>query len=88
MEDGSFFRSDSLGSPSQTALVEVQKVLTNLAEVAADANLEVTKFTAIAKTLPSDARTAHDRLYRATDVYLKVSVSYYLKYAYYSCNIS
>lgn len=67
-------RSGSLGSPSQTALVKVSKLVDNyLAEIAPDANLEVNKFIAIAKTLPSDARTSHDGLYRATDVYLKVS---------------
>ena len=79
MEDGSLFGSDSLGSPSQTALVKVSKLVDNyLAEIAPDANLEVTKLIAIAKTLPSDARTSHDGLYRAIDVYLKVSVSYFL----------
>ncbi|XP_017230930.1 BTB/POZ domain-containing protein At5g48800 isoform X3 [Daucus carota subsp. sativus] len=72
MEDGSLFGSDSLGSPSQTALVKVSKLVDNyLAEIAPDANLEVTKLIAIAKTLPSDARTSHDGLYRAIDVYLK-----------------
>ncbi|KAL8102010.1 hypothetical protein AgCh_033787 [Apium graveolens] len=72
MEDGSLFGSDSLGSPSQTAFVKVSKLVDNyLAEIAPDANLEVTKFIAIAKTLPSEARTSHDGLYRAIDVYLK-----------------
>ncbi|KAK1353197.1 BTB/POZ domain-containing protein [Heracleum sosnowskyi] len=72
IEDGSLFGSDSLGSPSQTSLVKVSKLVDNyLAEIAPDANLEVTKFIAIAKSLPSDARTAHDGLYRSIDVYLK-----------------
>ncbi|KAL0436150.1 UNVERIFIED_CONTAM: BTB/POZ domain-containing protein [Sesamum radiatum] len=42
-----------------------------LAEIAPDANLKLNKFIAVAETLPAHARTIHDGLYRAIDVYLK-----------------
>ncbi|CAA2958425.1 BTB POZ domain-containing At5g48800-like [Olea europaea subsp. europaea] len=74
MEDGSLFESDSPPSPSQTALFKVSKLVDNyLAEIAPDANLKLNKFIAIAESLPAHARTLHDGLYRAIDVYLKVS---------------
>ncbi|XP_019166215.1 PREDICTED: BTB/POZ domain-containing protein At5g48800 isoform X1 [Ipomoea nil] len=72
MEEGSGFESDSPSSPSQTALFKVSKLVDNyLAEIAPDANLKLNKFIAIAETLPTHARTIHDGLYRAIDVYLK-----------------
>lgn len=72
MEDGSLFESDSPPSPSQTALFKVSKLVDNyLAEIAPDANLKLNKFIAIAESLPAHARTLHDGLYRAIDVYLK-----------------
>ncbi|KAE9463796.1 hypothetical protein C3L33_04323, partial [Rhododendron williamsianum] len=73
MEDGSVFESDSPHSPSQSALFKVSKLVdTYLAEIAPDANLKLNKFIAIADTLPGHARTLHDGLYRAIDIYLKV----------------
>ncbi|KAM5563118.1 BTB/POZ domain-containing protein [Rosa sericea] len=72
MEDGSVFESDSPHSPSQTALFKVSKLVDNyLAEIAPDANLKLTKFLVIADALPEHARTVHDGLYRAIDIYLK-----------------
>ncbi|KAL3828899.1 hypothetical protein ACJIZ3_017701 [Penstemon smallii] len=72
MDDGSVFESDSPRSPSQTALFKVSKLVDNyLAEIAPDANLKLNKFVAIAESLPAHARTVHDGLYRAIDVYLK-----------------
>ncbi|KAJ8535664.1 hypothetical protein K7X08_023384 [Anisodus acutangulus] len=73
MEDVSVFESDSpTATPSQTALFKVSKLVDNyLAEIAPDANLKLNKFIAIAETLPAHARTVHDGLYRAIDVYLK-----------------
>ncbi|KAI8574283.1 hypothetical protein RHMOL_Rhmol01G0342400 [Rhododendron molle] len=72
MEDGSVFESDSPHSPSQSALFKVSKLVdTYLAEIAPDANLKLNKFIAIADTLPGHARTLHDGLYRAIDIYLK-----------------
>lgn len=44
-----------------------------LAEVARDPNLPVVKFMQIAESVPDFARTFHDGLYRAVDMYLKVS---------------
>lgn len=76
MEDVSVFESDSpTATPSQTALFKVSKLVDNyLAEIAPDANLKLNKFIAIAETLPAHARTVHDGLYRAIDVYLKVCI--------------
>ncbi|XP_028780954.1 BTB/POZ domain-containing protein At5g48800-like [Neltuma alba] len=72
LEDASVFESDSPHSPSQTALVKVAKLVDNyLAEIAPDANLKLSKFMVIAETLPAHARTVHDGLYRAIDIYLK-----------------
>ncbi|KAI3450868.1 hypothetical protein Pfo_007533 [Paulownia fortunei] len=72
MDEGSLFESDSPSSPSQTALFKVSKLVDNyLAEIAPDANLKLNKFIAVAETLPAHARTIHDGLYRAIDVYLK-----------------
>ncbi|XP_065875256.1 BTB/POZ domain-containing protein At5g48800 isoform X2 [Euphorbia lathyris] len=72
MEDASVFESDSPHSPSQTALFKVAKLVDNyLAEIAPDANLKLSKFMVIAETLPTHARTIHDGLYRAIDIYLK-----------------
>ncbi|KAI3806152.1 hypothetical protein L1987_22045 [Smallanthus sonchifolius] len=71
-EDGSVFESDCLDSPSETALFKVSKLVDNyLAEIAPDGNLKLSKFIAVAESLPAHARTVHDGLYRAIDVYLK-----------------
>lgn len=76
LEDASLFESDGPDSPSQTALFKVSKLVDNyLAEIAPDANLKLTKFIAVAETLPAHARTIHDGLYRAIDVYLKVRMT-------------
>ncbi|KAI3932813.1 hypothetical protein MKX01_031795 [Papaver californicum] len=59
-------------SPGQSAFLKVAKLMdTYLAEIAPDANLKFTKFMAIAESLPEHARTVHDGLYRAIDIYLK-----------------
>ncbi|CBI37309.3 unnamed protein product, partial [Vitis vinifera] len=72
MDDASVFESESPPSPSQTALFKVSKLVDNyLAEIAPDANLKLSKFMVIAETLPAHARTVHDGLYRAIDIYLK-----------------
>ncbi|XP_051132116.1 BTB/POZ domain-containing protein At5g48800-like isoform X1 [Andrographis paniculata] len=58
--------------PSQTSLFKVSKLVDNyLAEIAPDANLKLGKFMAVAESLPAHARTLHDGLYRAIDIYLK-----------------
>ncbi|KAL8480776.1 hypothetical protein ACS0TY_027349 [Phlomoides rotata] len=77
MDDESMFESDnSPSSPSQTALFKVSKLVDNyLAEIAPDANLKLNMFIAIAESLPAHARTVHDGLYRAIDIYLKAHAS-------------
>ncbi|KAL7124521.1 hypothetical protein ABFS83_14G053900 [Erythranthe nasuta] len=70
-ECGSRDYSDS-SLPSQGALFKVCKLVDSyMAEIAPDANLELDLFVAIAESLPAHARTVHDGLYRAIDVYLK-----------------
>ncbi|KAI8540795.1 hypothetical protein RHMOL_Rhmol08G0012800 [Rhododendron molle] len=50
----------------------ISKILDSyLAEVARDPNLPITKFQVLAETLPENARTYHDGIYRAIDTYLK-----------------
>ncbi|XP_047328404.1 BTB/POZ domain-containing protein At5g48800 [Impatiens glandulifera] len=72
LEDESVFESQSPPSPSHSSLLKVSKLVDNyLAEIAPDANLKLNKFIAVAETLPAHARTVHDGLYRAVDVYLK-----------------
>ncbi|KAL6555662.1 hypothetical protein OROHE_007334 [Orobanche hederae] len=71
-DDESVFESDSPSLPSQTALCNVSKLVDNyLAEIAPDTNLKLNVFVAIAEALPAHARTVHDGLYRAIDIYLK-----------------
>ena len=64
---------EGAGSPSQTSLIKVAELLdTYLAEIAPDANLTVPKFITLAESLPDQARSVDDGLYRAVDVFLKV----------------
>ncbi|KAL8262008.1 hypothetical protein R6Q59_026057 [Mikania micrantha] len=71
-QDGSVFESDGLDSPSETALFKVSKLVDNyLAEIAPDTNLKLSKFIAVAESLPAHVRMVHDGLYRAIDVYIK-----------------
>lgn len=73
-DEESVFECDSPHSPSQSAMLKVAKLVDNyLAEVAPDANLDLPKFLLIAEALPPHARTLHDGLYRAIDLYLKVT---------------
>ncbi|KAL0436725.1 UNVERIFIED_CONTAM: BTB/POZ domain-containing protein [Sesamum radiatum] len=79
MDDDSVFEPDSPPSPSQTALFKVSKLVDSyLAEIAPDANLKLNMFIAIAETLPAHARTIHDGLYRAIDIYLKAGLYPYV----------
>jgi dTDP-D-glucose 4,6-dehydratase len=53
--------------------VNVSKLLDNyLAEIARDPSLSIAKFKVVAESLPENARTCDDGLYRAIDTYLKV----------------
>ncbi|KAK6940928.1 NPH3 domain [Dillenia turbinata] len=64
---------DSPGSPKQSSILKVSKLLDNyLAEVALDSNLTPSKFIALAELLPEHARILNDGLYRAVDIFLKV----------------
>ncbi|KDP28100.1 hypothetical protein JCGZ_13871 [Jatropha curcas] len=64
---------DSPGSPKQSSILKVSKLLdTYLAEVALDSNLMPSKFIALAELLPDHARIVSDGLYRAADIFLKV----------------
>ncbi|KMT05955.1 hypothetical protein BVRB_7g164450 isoform A [Beta vulgaris subsp. vulgaris] len=64
---------DSPGSPKQSSIIKVSKLLDNfLAEVALDSNLTPSKFIALAELLPDHARVVTDGLYRAADIFLKV----------------
>ncbi|KAL7151194.1 hypothetical protein ABFS83_04G015200 [Erythranthe nasuta] len=64
---------DSPGSPKQSSIIKVSKLLDNyLAEVALDSNLSPSKFTALSELLPDHARVVQDGLYRAVDIFLKV----------------
>lgn len=66
---------DSPGSPKQSAILKVSKLLDNfLAEVALDSNLMPSKFIALAELLPDHARAVSDGLYRAVDIFLKASI--------------
>jgi hypothetical protein len=67
------YEFDSPGSPKQSSILKVSKLLDNfLAEVALDLNLLPSKFIALAELLPDHARVTSDGLYRAVDIFLKV----------------
>ncbi|MCD7461067.1 hypothetical protein HAX54_045080 [Datura stramonium] len=72
-ENGMVYDFDSPGSPKQSSILKVSKLLDNyLAEIALDSNLTPSKFTAVAELLPDHARLVDDGLYRAVDIFLKV----------------
>lgn len=67
---------DDFNSPTQNPMLKVGKLLDGyLAEIAADANLSLSKFFALAELLPDYARPVEDGLYRAIDIYLKAHPS-------------
>ncbi|XP_058096796.1 BTB/POZ domain-containing protein DOT3 isoform X2 [Magnolia sinica] len=58
------------------ANIAVGKLLDGyLAEIATDSNLSIAKFQRLGETLPQNARTCDDGLYRAIDTYLKTHPS-------------
>ena len=62
--------------PRSPALMLVGKLIDGyLSEIASDANLKPEKFYNFAISLPDEARLFDDGLYRAVDVYLKVTIS-------------
>lgn len=65
----------------QSVPLAISKLLDNyLAEIARDPKLPVTKFQFLAQSLPENARTSDDGLYRAIDTYLKV-----ICYSFFPC---
>lgn len=64
-------------SRSGAALSKVARLVhTYLAEAASDRNLTLPQFVALASAVPSHARATDDGIYRAIDIYIKVS--YYM----------
>lgn len=62
-------------SAALTSMTMVAKLVDGyLAEVASDVNLKIQKFQALGALIPDYARPSDDGIYRALDVYLKVSV--------------
>ncbi|KAG6415328.1 hypothetical protein SASPL_122737 [Salvia splendens] len=72
---------DSPGSPKQSSIIKVSKLLDNyLAEVALDSNLAASKLISLAELLPDHARMVYDGLYRAVDIFLKARSKHNLFY--------
>ncbi|XP_014523987.1 BTB/POZ domain-containing protein At1g67900 [Vigna radiata var. radiata] len=67
-----FQESRRSSSASHSSKLKVAKLVDRyLQEVARDVNLPLSKFIALAETIPDFARHDHDDLYRAIDIYLK-----------------
>ncbi|EXB81615.1 BTB/POZ domain-containing protein [Morus notabilis] len=59
-------------SPSSGPIRKVAKLIDSyIAEVASDVNLKPTKIRSLAEAIPGSARSLHDGLYRALDIYFK-----------------
>ncbi|GAA0160907.1 hypothetical protein LIER_17350 [Lithospermum erythrorhizon] len=72
-ENEMVYNFDSPGSPKQSSILKVSKLLDNyLTEVAMDSNFNPSKFIVLAELLPDHARQVYDGLYRAVDIFLKV----------------
>ncbi|XP_022735211.1 BTB/POZ domain-containing protein At1g67900-like [Durio zibethinus] len=70
--DFEFQESRRSSSASHSAKLKVAKIVDGyLQEIARDINLPLSKFIAIAETIPDFSRLDHDDLYRAIDIYLK-----------------
>ncbi|XVF43904.1 hypothetical protein PTKIN_Ptkin02bG0078500 [Pterospermum kingtungense] len=70
--DFEFQESRRSSSASHSSRLKVAKIIDGyLQEVARDINLPLSKFIAIAETIPDFSRLDHDDLYRAIDIYLK-----------------
>ena len=68
---------DSPGSPKQSSILKVSKLLDSfLIEVALDPNILPSKFISLAELLPDHARIVSDGLYRAVDIFLKVKTTH------------
>ena len=63
-----------MGSPSMTPIMMVSKLVDGyLVEVSLDGNLKPVKFQSLVDAFPDYARIIDDGLYRASDIYLKVT---------------
>jgi hypothetical protein len=72
--DSYFQENRSPRFASDASKVLVAKLVEGyLAEIARDPNLSLSKFVNLANTVSSFGRSSHDGLYRAVDMYLKVS---------------
>ncbi|KAF3431192.1 hypothetical protein FNV43_RR25922 [Rhamnella rubrinervis] len=70
--DFDFQESRRSSSASHSSKLKVAKLVDGyLQEIAREANLPLSKFIALAETIPEFARLDHDDLYRAIDIYLK-----------------
>ncbi|MCO5573569.1 hypothetical protein L7F22_027340 [Adiantum nelumboides] len=68
----SMYEYDAASPALQSSLMKVARLLDCfLAEIAPDANLNSSKFVAIAELMPGHSRVVDDGLYRAIDIYLK-----------------
>ena len=73
--DFEFQENRRSSSASHSSKLKVAKLVDRyLQEVARDVNLPLSKFIALAETIPDFARHDHDDLYRAIDTYLKVNI--------------
>ena len=70
-----FTESRRSTSTTHGSKLKVAKLIDSyLAEIARDSNLSLAKFIQLAEFIPDFARPIHDGLYRAVDMYLKVSL--------------
>lgn len=71
--DFEFQESRRSSSASHSSKLKVAKLVDGyLQEIARDVNLPLSKFIAVAESIPEFARVDHDDLYKAIDIYLKV----------------
>lgn len=71
--DFEFQENRRSSSASHSSKLKVGKLVDKyLQEIARDKNFPLSKFIAVAKAIPEFSRLAHDDLYKAIDIYLKV----------------
>ena len=81
--DFEFQESRRSSSASHSSKLRVAKLVDGyLQEIARDVNLPLSKIIALAETVPDFARLDHDDLYRAIDIYLKVTLHNLVMYSY------
>ena len=74
-DDEEIVEIENVTSVSSTSKLAVAKLIDGyLAEIAKDPNLPLPKLIALAEMVSSLPRPSHDGLYRAIDMYLKVSL--------------